>query len=206
MDRHLRSLSRRLSPTQHRPQSKPVFGLRLAVTGGVCLTAVLALGELADVLWGPAQRDEQRIQTLLASPRPGAEDLDWARSATLQQAADHPADARPLLRLAYIDRLATGRLGPGADLLVKRSYVLEPLGPGATLWRQAFVFNNWTAASPGLRRSALSEMDAVFSHQGWEIQDMAGTIVDPAGRMMAVMASTRLRARETHRQSGSRAP
>lgn len=168
--------------------------------GLLCATGLLIMAAIA-VLSGAgpraaAARADALADRALLEATPAPETLDRARRALESTGASRPADARRLARLAALEIRRSGALTPRAEALLMRTYVLEPLGPGLTLWRWETVFNHWSESGPALRAAALAEMDAVFGRQGWALQARVPQILDDRGRMVAAMTAQRLRRRE----------
>lgn len=122
-------------------------------------------------------------------PPDSAAVLAWAEAETVRR----PADPTPWLTMAWIQASTSTTLTPSANAALLRSYQLAPLGPEVTLWRLAFIFDHWSSASPAVRASALRELRVVYPQKGWDIEALARTAVDPTGRMIATLASKRLR-------------
>ncbi|CAN5361227.1 hypothetical protein BH09PSE1_BH09PSE1_05110 [soil metagenome] len=108
------------------------------------------------------------------------------------------------MELAWLEASAATGLGPAGNDALRRSYVLAPYGPEATLWRQGFVFDHWSSVPADIRIRALDEMSVVYSKKGWDLEELVKTVRDPSGRMIASMASRRLRTVERLRQGESR--
>jgi hypothetical protein len=175
-------------------------GARLGLMAGCGLLAAGAMAVLT--AGGPrsgAARADAQADRALREAAPSPDTLDRAARALEATAGARPADARRVARLAAIEIRRRGALTPRAQALLMRTYELEPLGPGLTLWRWDLVFNHWSAAGPALRAAALAEMDAVFGRQGWAMQARVPDIIDDRGRMAAAMAAQRLRRREALR-------
>jgi hypothetical protein len=141
--------------------------------------------------------DPPVISTIGAGPqlreRPdSAAVLAWAEA----ERSRRPADPTPWLTTAWIEVSAAATLTPLANAALLRSYQLAPYGPEVTLWRLAFIFDHWGSASPAVRALALQELRVVYPQKGWEIEALARTAADPTGRMIATLASRRLRAIE----------
>lgn len=111
-----------------------------------------------------------------------------------REARAAPADSGPLLRRAYLESLSARPFDASVAEAVRRSYVVEPLGPDATAWRLRFVFEHWSAAPGDVRASALEELRAAYPRHGWAMRGLPDTIQDPTGRMAASLSFARLRA------------
>lgn len=107
-----------------------------------------------------------------------------------------PADAAPALKRAYADWRQAGSLDAAAAEALRRSYVLEPLGPDATPWRLQFIFNNWSSAPPDVRQLALRELETAFPRHGWALRHLPLQVSDASGRMVAILTFQRLRAEQ----------
>jgi hypothetical protein len=195
-ERTSRSSERRAQPLLRR--------LALTLSLSTAVASVFMLTNLAP--WDYAGRRERAAQAASGAADASARDLAQARRKTVAATVTRPADARAPLQLAYLERAASGRLGPEGNAQILRSYALEPLGPGATLWRLTFIFDNWSTTSVEVRRAALRELDATFARLGWDLEAAAPTITDPGGRMIALVSISRLRARENRRNAGSSDP
>lgn len=175
-------------------------GARLGLLSGCGLLGCAAIAILG--AGGPrsaAVRADAQADRALLEAAPSPETLDRAARALEATAGSRPADARRVARLAAMEIRRSGALTPRAQALLMRTYDLEPLGPGLTLWRWELVFNHWSESGPVLRAAALAEMDAVFGREGWAMQARVPEIVDDRGRMVAAMAAQRLRRREALR-------
>lgn len=175
-------------------------GARLGLLSGCGLLGCAAIAILG--AGGPrsaAVRADAQADRALLEAAPSPETLDRATRALEATAGSRPADARRVARLAAMEIRRSGALTPRAQALLMRTYDLEPLGPGLTLWRWELVFNHWSESGPVLRAAALAEMDAVFGREGWAMQARVPEIVDDRGRMVAAMAAQRLRRREALR-------
>jgi hypothetical protein len=170
--------------------------------GRVMRPAALAVGGLfalaavgAAVLWVGGRR--------AASPLAGPEALAAASVRALE--AGHPRSAeltiarelawgerRPSAwcRLAYARYLESGRVDERANAALLRSYEVAPLDADAFAWRVRFVFGNWSAASPQVRRHAMAEARAF--HAQWPtrpvIEAAIGQVRDPVGRFALSLA------------------
>lgn len=193
MDRAERSLSRKAGLS--RPQVIQRVG-----TGVCAAIAVLAVSVAAGV--HPAvqpSRIDREAQHILAAPAADREALDRVAEMTRRSLAARPLDGAANLRLAYLVVATSGRLDSRANDAILRSYVVEPLGSELTLWRLGFVLDNWTTASPQVRQAALRELTAVYPRRSWDFDALARTASDPQGRMVATIATRRLRRELTAR-------
>lgn len=198
MDRSGRRLKRIFRRGRQEEPSSANVRRSVAILALVAVVSSLSLGAKA-VLRADRQASED-WGALSAARRAGL-----AADARRQTQAA-PIDATPWLQLAWLESKSPQGVGPSGNAALLRSYALAPYGPEATLWRQAFIFDNWRAVTPEVRARALDEMTVVYSRQGWDIQSLAKTVKDPTGRMVAIMASQRLRAVETVRHAERQKP
>lgn len=151
----------------------------------------------------PSRYDQQARRALSGGPV-SPEEVDRLSSITRRSLARRPLDGAAQLRLAYLTVLRTGGLDAQANEAVVASYGVEPLGSEISLWRIGFGFDNWSTASPPVRRAVLNELAAVYPRRSWDLDAIAGTTSDPQGRMVALIATRRLRrALETSARSGA---
>ena len=82
------------------------------------------------------------------------------------------------LRLAYLDSLQPGGLGPRGVAQLKRSYDLVAIDPDVGLWRIRFALENSQRLTPDLRSSVRNEALAMGSEGKSlsELKQMVATI------------------------------
>lgn len=112
-----------------------------------------------------------------------------------------PADATVALQQGYVESLRPGPLSRATVEALRKSYVIEPLGPDVSAWRLRFIFDHWSAMPQDLRDRALTELSAAFPRHGWAMRDLSQSITDPAGRMVARLMFDRLRAAQPGQSS-----
>jgi len=172
------------------------MGVMAAATALTSTWALVALnaGGAAPPLRIAAGYD-RKAESLLAGPalmRPA----DRAEAARLSRAAltEFPYDTSAWLRLAYVDSLDHGGLTPAGIGYLKRSYDLVAVDPEVGLWRIRFALENSQALSPDLRASVRTETSALWKK--WDargpLHEMAGSIVNPAGRLSLALWLHRL--------------
>lgn len=177
---------------------KPGFSRSQAVRAGGVAFCALLVAMSASIATGlhPAtepSRIDREAHHLLIAQEPGPADIDRVAALTRRSLQKRPLDGAAHLRAAYLSVLASGRLDPDANSAILRSYAVEPLGSELTLWRLGFVLDNWTGASPDVRKAALREMTAVYPRRSWDFDALARTAEDPQGRMVATITTKRLR-------------
>ena len=188
MDRFARRLKRLFRRGRYESRARANIRRSVAVTSALVVVASAIVGSEAGFFashaepWGRRGDDET---------------LNAAMAAVDRQISRAPIDATPWLDLAWLEAQGPRGLGPEGNAALLRSYALAPYGPETTLWRLAFIFDHWRAVTPVVRARALDEMAVVYRRQGWDIEALSRTIEDPTGRMVAVLASRRLRATET---------
>jgi hypothetical protein len=155
--------------------------------------AVAALG--AAVLWvgggratsplaGPEALAAESIRALEVG-RPKSAELAISRELAW-------GERRPSAwcRLAYARYLESGRVDDRVNAALLRSYEVAPLDADAFAWRVRFVFGNWGAVSPQVRRHAMAEARAF--HAQWPtrpiIEAAMGQVGDPVGRLALSLA------------------
>lgn len=169
---------------------------RIRFSGTAACLAVAALAASVALAVHPAvlpTRADRVVQTLLERAPVSQEDQARSRELTLASLSRRPLDGAALLRLAYLSTLVNGRLDQDGNLALERSYDVEPLGSEITFWRLAFVLDHWSSASPTVRAAAYAEFEAVYPRRSWDLDALARTARDPQGRMVAGIASRRLR-------------
>lgn len=148
-----------------------------------------------------AEREAATVQAVLSNPEASRGSLLSVRQRLGIHVRSSPGDAALWLRLAFADVRLNGGLGPDGQEALKRSYEVAPFGPEVTLWRLAFVHDNWARVPPQVRTAARTEMDAVFPRRRWELEALAPTLRDPTGRMVFALALRRnLLASESERR------
>lgn len=165
------------------------------LTGGlVALTlggSLLAVFAIAAPDSGPAGASgltsvhEARANAALLN---GAPDLARAEVETRKALGQSVAAPTSWLRLAYIEHQKAGGFSPAVALAVRRSYDAAPYGPDDTPWRLTFLFDNWQAAGPELRKMALDELRLAKAHGGYALRGLPDSISDPDGRLAATLA------------------
>lgn len=193
MDRTGRGLSRKAGPSR----SQVVRAGGVAFCGAVAALSVSMAAGLHPA--AEPSRIDRETQHLLAAPEASRRDIDRAAALTRRSLQKRPLDGAAHLRAAYLSVLGSGQLGPDANTAILRSYAVEPLGSELTLWRLGFVLDNWTSASPDVRKAALREMTAVYPRRSWDFDALARTAEDPQGRMVATITTKRLRRELTAR-------
>lgn len=138
-----------------------------------------SLGQSSLSALGPVVNETQQIESLIS-------ELDSKAQAA-------PAEAMMSLQRAFLESLKPGALNESAINAIRRSYILEPLGPDATVWRLRFVFNHWAAMPQDVRENARAELNAAFPRHGWAMRELPQTVNDPTGRMVATLMFDRLR-------------
>ncbi len=189
-------LDRQLRRIFHRGRGESSVSARYRAVCAASLAVMVTAGSLflAHVLVDGDHQDSSAYQAgALAWDMPRR---DAALAAAAAETRRNPADATPWLRRAWIEASASAVLTPAANAALLRSYELAPFGPETTLWRLGFIFDHWSSASPEVRDLALHELRVVYRQRGWDIEALARTAVDPTGRMVATLASRRLRAIE----------
>lgn len=193
MDRLARRLRRVVRPGRTEPSLSVRFRRVVAlVLVTLAIPCAIALGDVLFLEEGLAVSGTPADAPGATAPRAIGTVLQGAEAQTRRT----PADPTPWLTMAWAETAASGRLSPAANAALERSYDLAPYGPEVTMWRLAFVIDHWSTAGSAVRASALRELAAVYPQKGWEIEALAKTGRDPTGRMVAVMASRRLRSIE----------
>lgn len=119
--------------------------------------------------------------------------LALARAETFTALGQSPADDAAWLRLAYIDRLAHGRLtGEGAAWL-ERSYDVAPFGPETSFWRVRFAWENWPDLTPELRKQVADEVRVQWPTRGADYAGISAAVANPSGRLAAALMVSQLR-------------
>ena len=120
--------------------------------------------------------------------------LALAKQETWAALNQSPADDAAWLRLAYIDRLAHGRLTGEGTTWLERSYEVAPFGPETSFWRVRFAWENWDALTPELRRQVADEVRVQWPTRKADYQKMSVAIANPSGRLSAALMVAQLRA------------
>ncbi|CAN5416648.1 hypothetical protein BH10PSE2_BH10PSE2_10000 [soil metagenome] len=165
------------------------------IAGFAAVTGLAAATAAASLIWpgsalaqasGLSWVYESRAAALSSAPEPSLSERAAAQLETRASLRSDPANATAWLRLAYLDSLNEGGLGPvGADAL-QRSYTVAPYGPDNTRWRLIFAFDHWQAIGAATRAKALEELNvALAAHVDFD--DMPDSVGDPAGRMAATL-------------------
>jgi|WetSurMetagenome_2_1015567.scaffolds.fasta_scaffold167573_2 hypothetical protein len=143
-----------------------------AFAAGAVVLATLALSALNQ---GPVTIGGAKIMDLatgddlvadrtLSQPDPHRDEV--ARRLSEQALARYPYDTSALLRLAYIDRAGSDRLGPDGVAALKRSYALVPFDHYVAFWRIRFALENWAELPLDLKEAVRQEEVAVESQPG----------------------------------------
>ena len=182
-------------------EGRAARALRRGVAGtlaAVCaLAAAVAGGAFGQV--APLRLDRDAA-SLLAAPTLSPAEIDRLETTTRRSLEQRALDGSGWLRLAWLRSLSNSQFDDTANAAILNSYRAEPLGPEITRWRLAFVFDHWRSASPEVRARALEELTAAYPRRGWELDSLAPTLRDPTGRMIAVVATRRLRRIENDRR------
>jgi hypothetical protein len=135
---------------------------------------------------GFAQSHDRRAFRLIERSKSPA-DLDAASREIGRALALSPYSNPARLRLAYIDTVRHGRLGPAGLAELARSYDLIPYDNTVAAWRIRFALEHWRALTPELRASVHSEAMAFAMAYSADVDAGAvlPTIHDPAGRLAA---------------------
>jgi hypothetical protein len=137
-------------------------------------------------LSGFAESHDRRAFRLIDRSNSPA-DLDAASRAIGRALTLSPYSNAARLRLAYVDTVRHGRLGPAGVAQLARSYDLTPYDYSIAAWRIRFGLEHWRDLTPELRTSVHAEAMAFASGQSSEVDVKAvlRTIRDPAGRLAA---------------------
>lgn len=164
-----------------------------AITLFASVGALAALGGLGGpFMWsrtvGFAESHDKRAHAILdRSTAPAA--LTQATAEVGRALALSPYSNAARLRLAYIDTVRNGRLGPVGRARLAQSYDLMPYDYSVAAWRVRFALEHWRSLTPELRGRVHAEALA-FGRGGIHDVDMRGalqSIRDPAGRLAAAL-------------------
>ncbi len=183
------------------PEGRAVQTVRRGVAGtlaAVCALAAAVAGGAFDQV-APLRFDRD-VASVLAGPTLSPAEIDHLETITRRSLEQRPLDGSGWLRLAWLRSLSNPQLDDTANAAILNSYLAEPLGPEITRWRLAFVFDHWRSASPAVRSRALEELTAAYPRRGWDLDSLAPTARDPTGRMIAMVAMSRLRRIENDRR------
>lgn len=166
--------------------------LALGATVSVA-AAVLAAGLTWPAIpfpFGLAAHHEKRADLNLNAPQATQPALERAAFENELTLASSPTTATAWLRAAYIRQQQSGALDADSLRYIENSYRVAPLGPGVSLWRVFFVFENWPSMTPAIRSAALTEI-RTFAASNKSARALADTIKNPAGRLAAKLAIRR---------------
>lgn len=151
-----------------------LFGLAAVGAGVVWVGSGQSGGSLA----GPEALAAESVRAL------EARDATAAERALTRELAWGEHRPSTWCRLAYARFMKAGRMDDKVNAAVRRSYQVAPLDADTFAWRVRFVFDNWGAAAPDVRRAAMAEARAF--HAQWPtrpaIEASMQQVRDPLGR------------------------
>lgn len=133
--------------------------------------------------FGLAVSSEALADSIVRDPSMDAAGHEAAVAASRRTLSQAPATATAWLRLAYLDSLTPGGLGPDGNRAFAASYVAAPYGPDDTAWRLQFALNHWQAMEVSNRRLVLSELRYVARVRPAVLQQVRSSITDPIGML-----------------------
>ena len=143
----------------------------LAVCTMVLATlALMALNQGPVTIGGHAPLMELAIGDDLAADRALSQSdphrYEVAQRLSERALARYPYDTSALLRLAFISRARSDRLGPDGVAALRRSYAALPFDHYVAFWRIRFALENWAELPPDLKEAVRREEAAVESQPG----------------------------------------
>lgn len=162
------------------------------------VTATAAMLCLVGLTW-PDAAAELALPSLAAGHETAAADALMAPGVDYDLATRHndavlaqaPLSSTALIRRAYIADRKAGHLTPSVVESLQASYRAAPLGPDASTWRLAYVFNHWAQSPPALRAKATDEM-AAYARFNPGAASLARAIASPSGRLAAALIMRRV--------------
>lgn len=186
-------------------EPRPVNWIALVVFVVAALTfvgaAFLAIGLAApDSVFGAMSplslAHDRRASSILDRHPHTPANLERARQETWQALNQSPADDAAWLRLAYIDRLAHGRLTADGLKWLERSYDVAPFGPETSFWRVRFCWENWDSLTPELRKQVADEVRVQWPTRNGDYIAISAAVANPSGRLASALMVSQLRRSE----------
>lgn len=198
---------RKRSPGSKRPRKVNWTALAIFVMAALTFVsaAFLAAGLAApDSVFGAMSplslAHDRRASNILDHHPHTPANLERARQETWQALNQSPADDAAWLRLAYIDRLAHGRLTSAGTTWLERSYEVAPFGPETSFWRVRFAFENWDALTPELRKQVYDEVRVQWPTRKADYTAISVAVANPSGRLASALMVSQLRRSEALEQ------
>lgn len=161
-----------------------------AILGGAGLAALSGVDAppFGTRLLGFAEAHDKRAYGLLiASSTPVARSRAVAEAKLALALSPYSNSAR--LRIAYVDTISRGSLGPVGLGHLARSYDLLPYDHTVAAWRVRFALEHWDVLTPDLRAAVHTEAMA-FARAGSQdanVRAVLPSIRNPSGRLAAAL-------------------